>query len=175
MHYIYEIKAPVITDFEAAAEFLETANKYECTSLKLYIESILAEELLSPTTAPHMLVLADCHSCPLLKEHAMKMYEKSPREFMASKHWAKIEESPQLMKELLMHMTLKPSASSGTSSNKRKLDERDVGSLRSLLQDHKMNLDGTREMLVKRLKPLYEPEEEAKDDGGHANAEENGE
>jgi hypothetical protein len=42
------------------------------------------------------------------------------------------------------------------------LDHMSISSLRNLIQDDKLEVDGSRELLLQFLKPVYEPQEDSK-------------
>ncbi|OEU07252.1 hypothetical protein FRACYDRAFT_251325 [Fragilariopsis cylindrus CCMP1102] len=74
--FVYTGKEPELNkdDEDIAKSILRAANRYGCTDLKLYIESVLVKTFLLPSNAAALLLLADSYSCALLKEAAMKIY-----------------------------------------------------------------------------------------------------
>lgn len=79
------------------------ADKFGANDLKDVLESVIANEHLSPVNCCEMILLADSHWCSNLKEKAMKLFCSNP---MASivrgpSGWKLLEESPKLLSELL--------------------------------------------------------------------------
>jgi hypothetical protein len=139
---------------------LLTADRFGCTDLKLYMESILVEKFLVPSTVAGLLLLADSHSCALLKEATMNMYASNSKDVMESSQedWMKLKESNDLLVELLVY---------ATSSRKKyvsfvdddygtieDVDNFDVTSLRERLQYAGADVDGTRDCLVELWKNI---------------------
>jgi BTB/POZ domain len=139
---------------EETQDLLLAADRFGCTDLKLYLESKLVEKHLSIETAAALLVFADRYSCALLKEAAMKVYFCHPKEIMQSLEWSMIVESNALLTELLGAATL------GARIAERDLQKTltadyiaslDVTSLRKRLDAADLDMDGSRETLVRRL------------------------
>ncbi|OEU06039.1 hypothetical protein FRACYDRAFT_222647, partial [Fragilariopsis cylindrus CCMP1102] len=154
LKFIYMDEVPTMKgcddDAEKARLNLLTANRFGCTDLKLYMESILIEKFLVPSTVAGMLLLADSHSCALLKEATMNMY--------ASNDWTKLKESNDLLVELLVYATSSRKKYSSVVDDGNgtidDVDDFDVTSLRERLQQQNvdLDLDGSREILVERWK-----------------------
>ena len=164
-------------DETTATKFLLAADRLDCTDLKLYAESTITDKFLNASNAAHWLILGDSHSCALLKEASMKLYKSDANSVMESddESWRKIVESNRLVVELLKFCTvtkkLPPpvgtaavSSSSSTTNNKRKrknnshidtVDHLDVTSLREQLLEANLEIDGSREILVDRLKEHF--------------------
>jgi hypothetical protein len=160
LKFIYIGEYPVMTndDENSVKDIFLTADRLNCTDLKLYAESVLIEKYLVPSNAAEMTLFADAHSCALLKEASMKVYVTDPKTVMASENdWSKLAESKDLVMELLIYAvnfgrntyTYSPVADSTPSED---VDSLDVTSLRERLQKSNLDYDGSREMLVKRWK-----------------------
>jgi hypothetical protein len=89
----------------------------------------------------------------LLKEAAMEFFAKHAESVMSSSGWEKITESASILKELMEVLV---------ASNKKRQaldiadEERDykhmrVSTLRRMLEEKGLDVDGSREMLIKRL------------------------
>jgi hypothetical protein len=57
--------------FDAVKSLLIAADRFECTSLKLYVAHCAADKILRGTNAADFLLLADSISCAYLKEAAL--------------------------------------------------------------------------------------------------------
>ncbi|OEU09858.1 POZ domain-containing protein [Fragilariopsis cylindrus CCMP1102] len=157
LEFIYTGKYPDISkyDEESVKDIFLTADRLDCTDLKLYAESVLIEKHLVSSNAAEMMLFADSHSFALLKEASMNEYATDPKIVMASEGgWSKLTESKDLIIELLVYINLdrKTYSSVANSSPLEDLDTLDVTSLRERLQMANLDCDGSREMLVKRLK-----------------------
>ena len=148
--------------YDTATSILTTANRFGVMELKLYIESILIEKFLIPSTAAGLLLLADSHSCGLLKESSMNAYMVDSEAFMndmdsnSNKNWKELQESTTLLTELLVYTNSGRKRYSyvvddgdGTSDD---ADNFDITSLRERLQMVDLDVDGSREMLLERWK-----------------------
>ena len=145
---------------EAEAKLiLLVADRFGCTDLKLHMESYLIRKVLVPSKAARLLLLADSHSCALLKEAAMKVYITDPKTVMeAHDDWKTLQESTKLLTELLVYATLDRSTTTYSSvvsdgdGTVNDADGFDVTSLRERLEAYDLDLDGSREMLLHRWK-----------------------
>ena len=145
---------------EAEAKLiLLVADRFGCTDLKLHMESYLIRKVLVPSKAARLLLLADSHSCALLKEAAMKVYITDPKTVMAAHDdWNTLQESTKLLTELLVYATLDRSTTTYSSvvsdgdGTVNDADGFDVTSLRERLEAYNLDLDGSREMLLHRWK-----------------------
>ena len=146
-------------DENEAKNVLLVADRFGCSDLKLYTESYLVEHILVASKVARLLLLADSHSCPLLKEASMHAFIVDPKTVMESQgDWKKIQESTKLLEELLVHAT------SGRSNVKYSsvvtdgdgtvnyADGLDVTSLRERLQKYQLDVDGSKETLLHRWK-----------------------
>ncbi|KAG7370319.1 BTB/POZ domain containing protein [Nitzschia inconspicua] len=158
----------ISNDYESAKNLLVAADCFGCTDLKLYVESTLTEHFLNADTAASLLALADGHSCALLKEAAMLLYMKDPEAVKESKDWALALESTSILAELLDTATLGTADVTIDSSKHLTAEEiemLDVTSLRERLENADLDLDGSRETLVKRLIAHVDSNNNECDDG----------
>jgi BTB/POZ domain/MATH domain len=141
-------------DLEGMKELLVAADRFGCTHLKLVVESKLTESFLDVSTTATLLLFADGHSCALLKEAAMNIYIKDPEAVKKTNDWKLVVESTPLLLELLDAATL---GTGGPPLDKKKAFTTeevallDVTSLRERLEAANLDLDESRETLVKRL------------------------
>lgn len=140
LDFVYTVKTPKIESEDIAIELLAAADCYDCVDLKIYVESVLVDKFLTAGNTAALLILADSHSCALLKEAATNLFLADTDTVKNTSDWSKIKESPRLLVELLDSLT---------GSNK---DHMDVATLRGELQEADLELDGSRDILVDRLK-----------------------
>lgn len=177
LEYIYTSNEPkllhaLMKDFNAnaATSLLIVADKFGSIDLKLYVESVLVDRFLTVENCPEMLMFADSHSCALLKEYSMNLYVSNPIAVMATatESWTRLMESPKLLSELLIHTTTRKAYchhSSNSKINDNDIDNNNdkdkdkddvknltIASLRDRLEEAGLDLDGSREILVNRLK-----------------------
>eukprot|EP00535_Pseudo-nitzschia_heimii_P013484 CAMPEP_0197196672 /NCGR_PEP_ID=MMETSP1423-20130617/32477_1 /TAXON_ID=476441 /ORGANISM="Pseudo-nitzschia heimii, Strain UNC1101" /LENGTH=460 /DNA_ID=CAMNT_0042650483 /DNA_START=77 /DNA_END=1460 /DNA_ORIENTATION=+ len=149
-------------DEKFAVELLAAADLFDCVQLKLHVESVLVDEFLNAENAAALLILADSHSCALLKEAAIEVFLAHSDTVMKTPDWPKIAESSRLQGELIEALvSFKNRHFNVDTESKRKrkrarsmddIDELSVTSLREKLQREDLELDGSREVLVQRLK-----------------------
>mmetsp|Transcript_35228 Transcript_35228/g.39293 ORF Transcript_35228/g.39293 Transcript_35228/m.39293 type:complete len:212 (+) Transcript_35228:2-637(+) len=155
LKFIYCVEIPTIEDRATATKFLHAANRLGIVDLKMYVESMIIEKFLDTSNAAEMLILADSHSCPLLKEATMKLYDTNTDVVMESEGWSHIEESNRLLQELL-RFAYKVKQQSSTGSDDHNVVDNvtnlDVTSLRERLLEAKLDIDGNQEILMERLK-----------------------
>jgi speckle-type POZ protein len=166
LEFVYTVKTPEVEDdgLNTAIEILLAANRFDCTQLKLYIESVIVDNFLTPTIAAKMLILGDSYSCALLKEAAMNLYASDPIAVRESEGWTEIIESNRLLDELLESVShklvsYKNNGHDATTTTTTTVDNLDVTSLREQLQESKLEVDGNRSMLVARLKKAHQQQE----------------
>jgi hypothetical protein len=98
LEYIYTVNTtPKMDDVSSAKDLLLAADRFDCTQLKLYVESTIADKFLTTDNAASMLVLGDSHSLALLKEAAMNMHASDPIIVQESESWSEINESNRLL------------------------------------------------------------------------------
>jgi hypothetical protein len=151
LDFVYAVKISDIENQDMATELLVAANRFDCTHLKLFVESVLVDNFLTAENAAELFVLADSHSCALLKEAATNLFATDPVTVKNGKAWSEIRESTRLMDELLSALVY----ATNPEAKKRKretYDHLDVGTLRKKLEEANLDLDGGREVLVARLK-----------------------
>jgi hypothetical protein len=159
VRYIYTEEWPTMTklDFKAAKALLITANRFGCSRLKLYVESVLVDKFLNEHNAADLLLLGDSHHCALLKEAAMKLLCQSRCSGVVVRHmegWQRVKESAKLLEELFFFSATAGAqhAYSGDDDD-NDTNGQSIAELRDrLLKRGRDDVDGSREMLVKRLK-----------------------
>jgi hypothetical protein len=169
--FVYTVKLPEIEDATAAVEFLLAADRFDCTDLKLYVESIITDRFLSVTNAAFMLILGDSHSCALLKEAAMDLHASDTDAVMKTEDWHKVQESKRLLTELFKSASGKLAASKNVDVDDNDLNFLDVTSLREQLEDAKLEVDGSREIIIERLKNHQQRKRKRKRDENESESE----
>jgi len=155
LEFIYTVKTPKLECQSAATKLLVAADKCGCVDLKLFVESVITDDFLAVENSVEMLVFGDAHSCPLLKEASMNLISDNLDNVMGSGDWPMIKESSSLLAELLQLTGRKYAPKINDSSSNiinNFVDEMDVSTLREHLQELDLELDGSRELLVRRLK-----------------------
>jgi hypothetical protein len=142
-------------NLEVAKTLLTTSNRFGCKGLKLWMESVVVDKHINADNAADLLLFADAHHCALLKETAMKICQNKADAVMRTEGWTRLKESSTLLAELFAAMatTKKNVAAADDDDDPERLD---VADLRNRLLRKRGRIvddvDGSREMLVKRLK-----------------------
>lgn len=166
LKHIYTGLYPEMNDATTAKDCLLAADRFGLIHLKLWIESeITAKFVTTPNVVADWLCLADGHSCPLLKEKCMNMCSEDLRTIKATDGWKHVKESSDLLMELLdfcagggssrrRHHQIRHSNTTYTndSIDDDDFDNMDIRTLRERLEVAELDLDGTRDMLIQRLK-----------------------
>jgi hypothetical protein len=153
LEYIYTVKTPEIKNEGIAIKLLVAADRFGCTDLKLYTESTIVDKFLNATNAAKWLLLCDSHSCALLKEASMRLHESDAQTVMESKDdWSMVVESNQLLEELFKFVTFNPYTELSSSSAVFDGENLDVTTLREKLVHANLEIDGSRNILIERLK-----------------------
>lgn len=180
LEHIYTVKQPSIENEEAARKLLVAADRFCLTGLKLYVESVLVDRFATANTAASLLLFADSHSCALLKEATMDIYVSDPDCVIRTPCWSLVEESEIILSELSKHIhtgcrqnfyvdnmhgkqshnSNRKNASNDSENDLHKihdnLDQLDIFSIREQLAEHSLDVDGSREALLRRLRSFHE-------------------
>lgn len=150
LHFIYSEELPPGVDLaQQAKALLEVADKYHCSSLKLVAEAELATSGITVENASDLLLFADSKNCALLKETTVKFFLDNRDAVMKTKGYSNLlAKSSKLLDELMRELTT-PVVTVADETN---IDRMRVTILRRKLDERGLDVDGTREMLVKRLK-----------------------
>jgi hypothetical protein len=186
---IYTGKKPSFSIFSSnktitsLKSILATADRFGCSGLKLYAESLLVELLSTsnPMSSSAMnntvelLLFADSFSCALLKEECMDAYSHNPTVVMKEDEssWTKLQKSSKLLSELLLYSSIEFHRRHNNSNkmkeggdddddyrNAKQHEEKylDVSTLRNRLQEADVDVDGSREYFLKRYRKLINGE-----------------
>lgn len=154
-HYIEEV--PSDFDMEKAVELLKLADKFGFVNLKILMEAMIVESptLLSKDSCLGLLLVAEAHNCALLREASMSVAIEHIPELMASENWKDVVQSPDLLQEMLLYQAQRGRRfirHSGATA----FEQLTVSTLRKRLAERDLDVDGSREVLVKRLKKAVE-------------------
>ena len=124
-----------------------TPNQFEYIELKQNLEADLIEaKFITAENAADTLVVADSLSCALLREAAMKVVVENIAKIRETRGWMLLEESNALLMEVLEQSKEDKTVDGGDKPDTC------VAGLRKRLADRGLDTDGTKQMLVKRLK-----------------------
>lgn len=160
-HYTEEI--PSNFNVENAVDLLKLADKYGVVNLKMTMEAIIVESktLLSQESCIELLLLADTHNCALLREAAVGMVVSHMPQIMESKEWEAVLREPTLVHDIMLCQVSRSGAM--TTGKTHKLDKFRVATLRKRAHEKGLDVEGSRKVLIKRLKEAEESPDEVKD------------
>ena len=133
---------------------IRAADEYGCTGLKLAAEAELASAGITTENAAELILFADGTNCAMLKEAAMDYFVKNAQAVMASEGFGQVKESPAVLTELMEAMAAgsKKRPASSYVEGDRDYKRMRVATLRQKLDEKELDVDGSKEMLVSRLK-----------------------
>lgn len=134
-----------------ARELVDVANRFGCSRLKIIAESELVQSKITVDTAADLILFADAQSCALLKETAIDFFAANASAVMLSTGWSKVKESAAILAEL-MEVAVGLKGSTLIIEKTNDIDRMRVATLRRKLDEKGLDVDGSREILVKRLK-----------------------
>mmetsp|Transcript_6883 Transcript_6883/g.12011 ORF Transcript_6883/g.12011 Transcript_6883/m.12011 type:complete len:291 (+) Transcript_6883:277-1149(+) len=137
---------------EKVKSILCHANKFGIVKLKLWAEALLAYDLMEVDNAAELLMLADAHSCALLKEEAVIFIDFQAKAVVKSDGWSKLKKSSQLLSELFEF--IHGSSSQQVGSVTDGYEGMSVISLLKKLDESNQELDGSREALILRCEEV---------------------
>ena len=133
---------PIEHILEHGKEIIDAANKYELISLKIHVENTLVHErIMTKENVVDYILFADAQCCPLLKEYAMAFFSVHCRDIFNSEHSDCLKESGDLISEIIL--LVHPSNGAFRLT---------VNELRKELGKLKLDVDGSKDALVSRLK-----------------------
>merc|ERR1712224_547887 len=142
LEYAYTVKTPETSTEAIATELLLAADLFECIQLKLYAESVLVDKFLRGESAARLLILADSHSCALLKEAATNLIVAEADLVEKTEDWRRVDESAELMRELYRASRAGARAGERAGGTTGGVDGMDVTRLRETLQQANLEVDG---------------------------------
>ena len=152
--YCDEVSSPdVLSTLNGARDVLKAADRFGVTRLKQLAEIELATRHLSVESAADLLLLADAHSCPQLKESATELFVSKAPEVMATAGWARLGASAALLRELMGSMAgTKRPRDDDDGEGADRVKRMRVSELRKELADAGLDTDGARPQLEERLR-----------------------
>ena len=152
--YCDELSSPdVLSTADGARAVLKAADRFGVTRLKQLAEIELATRHLSVESAADLLLLADAHSCPQLKESATELFVSNMSEVMATAGWARLGASNDLLRELMGSVAgTKRSRDDDGEGAADRVKRMRVSELRKELADANLDTDGARAQLEERLR-----------------------
>lgn len=84
-----------------AMELLDAANRFGVVGLKILAETKVAESELSISSASDLILYADGHNCPLLKERVIDFFVAHAIDIRKHPSYQKVTESPRILDELM--------------------------------------------------------------------------
>ena len=157
LDFAYTVKEPEIENKDYATELLVAADFYDCVHLKLYVESFIVDKFLTHANAAELFLFADSYSCALLKEAATNLFVTDAPAVKKGEAWTKIKESNRFLSELLEAFTCPDEAEKDDCP--KKFEYVDIAGLREELEYANLELDGSREVLLERLKTYREQQD----------------
>lgn len=115
--------------------------------MKIAIEkALVAPRVINMDNVLSMYMFADAKTCCLLKEYALEYFVTRPEDVMQLESYNELKQSPELMQELLSALA------SETNVVAHGCTITSVYDLRKKLESKGLDVDGSREVLVTRLK-----------------------
>ena len=151
VRFLYKETLPDNFDDEAdALNLLKVADKYGFVNLKMLLEArvVQAKHIIRADSAVEILLFAESHNCALLRETAMKMVVNKMPEIRGKSGWDDIFKCPELAQDLFRYQ----SECSKPWDGNDKLDRLGVAVLRARAAEKGLEVDGSRTVLIERLK-----------------------
>ena len=127
---------------EHGMALIDAADRYELVDLKMIVEHVLVRErILRIDNVCDYILFADAKSCPLLKEYAVTYLILNAKDVLKSEYSKPLKESGELLAEILMLV----------SDNNEDRETLAVNELRLELSKRKLDVDGSKEVLISRL------------------------
>jgi len=148
LHYVYG-GGPPEEDFmlEHATDLIRAANYFGVEGLKLEAEAALvASRDVTVVNVVNRILFADANECALLKEYAASVFAARFGDVMNTDSFSELSRSQVLMRELMMSIV-----DYGRLPQIEGLRTMSVITLRKMLEEKGLDIDGSKEMLISRL------------------------
>ena len=136
-----------------AIELLDAANQFGVVGLKILAETKIIGAGITASNFSDLILYADARDCALLRERCVDYYVLNAREVRRHPSYARVRESAAILDELmeaLLGRLIRRSRSSGDDDVD--YETMGVNLLRRTLDGRGLDVDGSREMLVRRLR-----------------------
>jgi len=143
-----------------AIELCNAGNQFGIVGLKLLAETkILEHPGISISNFSDLILYADAKNCALLKERAIEYYVVNARAIRCHPSYVRVRESAMILDELMDALLSRPirrsvstmSSGGGGGDEDVDYDTMGVNLLRRTLNARRLDVDGSREMLIRRL------------------------
>ena len=157
LRFIYGGKLPNKEILKKDAQsIIRVADRFGCTGLKIFAEAELASAEISTDSVAELILFADATNCALLKEAAMDKFVDDIEGVMASDGYDQVKESPAILAEMMAAMVSankkRPPSDGGDDGDDKDYKRMRVATLREKLEAKGLDIDGSKDMLVSRLK-----------------------
>ena len=155
LRFIYGGELPAKNSIKYNARAIVSAsNRFGCTGLKLAAEAEVATAGITTENAADVILFADATNCAMLKEAAMDYFVENAQEVMVINGFVEVAKSPPIMKEMMSAMAVGSQKKFALLSNtkNKNYESMNVASLRQILDVYGLDVDGSKEMLISRLK-----------------------
>mmetsp|Transcript_10998 Transcript_10998/g.24206 ORF Transcript_10998/g.24206 Transcript_10998/m.24206 type:complete len:295 (+) Transcript_10998:1599-2483(+) len=152
LRYIYGNSLNDVDWEKESKNLIDAADRFGVTTLKIEAEvrHLKYCSKFTVDNAVDTLLYADSKQCALLKEAATNFILENAVDVLKSDAFKSMPGDKSLMSEILMGVARNNKQSSGAKPND--YEAMSVNELRVRLYDRKLDIDGSREMLVARLK-----------------------
>jgi len=153
LHFLYTDDLPPEKEFKRnTRSLLEIANKFGCTQLKIHAEASLVKNIMNEKNVLELLLLAEAMCCPLLKEAATNYCVTNASVVMSTEEWNELKKTnlavfANVLESIYRHEHKKIPIEEGIGQ----CSDDNISELRKKLEEKGLDVDGTREMLVKRI------------------------
>jgi hypothetical protein len=149
LKYVYAGVVPnENTMLRLGTDLIEVSNRFQMFDLKMLVENALVEGcVISNRNVVNYLLFAEANDCALLKEYAMTYFVLHVEDVLSSKYTKKLQEVPDLMKEVLFAVA-KGYKKMAQQSTVRMMS---VSEMRKELALQGLCVFGCRDVLISRL------------------------
>lgn len=136
----------------ASMELLDASNRYGVVDLKIQAEVHIVQSLINVANASDLFLYADGNDCALLKECVIDYFKVHAQEIRSHPSFQKVKESTDIMDQLMEALTSSRALRSWTLNEKDEdYEMMSVDLLRRKLYERELSMDGSREVLIRRL------------------------
>ncbi|KAL7448410.1 hypothetical protein ACHAWC_000601 [Mediolabrus comicus] len=128
------------------------SNRYGVVDLKIQAEVHIVQSLINVANASDLFLYADGNDCALLKECVIDYFKVHAQEIRSHPSFQKVKESTDIMDQLMEALTSSRALRSWTLNEKDEdYEMMSVDLLRRKLYERELSMDGSREVLIRRL------------------------